>query len=79
MSKAIELYFWPTPNGWKISIALEELDLPYVLCCVVVNRAAGLAPPAGAPAGGIHAQMEASIGAGMAAVDRLVQALLAGP
>ena len=25
----IDLYFWPTPNGWKASIALEELGLPY--------------------------------------------------
>jgi GST-like protein len=25
----IELYYWPTPNGHKISIALEELELPY--------------------------------------------------
>ncbi len=25
----IDLYFWPTPNGWKISIALEEMGLPY--------------------------------------------------
>ncbi len=25
----IDLYFWPTPNGWKISIALEEMALPY--------------------------------------------------
>jgi GSH-dependent disulfide-bond oxidoreductase len=25
----IELYGWGTPNGRKISIALEELALPY--------------------------------------------------
>jgi len=25
----IELHYWPTPNGWKISIALEEMGLPY--------------------------------------------------
>ena len=25
----IELYYWPTPNGHKISIALEEMGLAY--------------------------------------------------
>ena len=25
----IDLYYWPTPNGWKVSIALEELELTY--------------------------------------------------
>ncbi len=35
----IDLYFWPTPNGWKISIALEELSLPYSV--IPVNISAG--------------------------------------
>lgn len=25
----IQLWYWPTPNGWKVSIALEEMGLPY--------------------------------------------------
>ncbi len=31
MTRPIELWFWPTPNGWKVSIALEEMGLPYEL------------------------------------------------
>jgi GST-like protein len=32
MSKGpIDLYFWPTPNGQKASIMLEEVGLPYVV------------------------------------------------
>lgn len=27
--KPIDLYYWPTPNGWKITIMLEELGAPY--------------------------------------------------
>lgn len=27
----IDLFYWPTPNGWKISIMLEETGLPYTL------------------------------------------------
>jgi purine nucleoside phosphorylase len=53
----------------------RELDLPYALCALVVNHAAGLGPGAGA-AVGIHAQMERSLAAGMGRVARLVQALL---
>lgn len=29
MTKTIELFYWPTPNGWKITIYLEEAELPY--------------------------------------------------
>lgn len=29
MPQPIDLYYWPTPNGWKISIFLEEVGLPY--------------------------------------------------
>ena len=39
MSAPIDLYYWPTPNGWKITIALEELALPYAIH--LVNIGAG--------------------------------------
>ena len=39
MTNPIDLYYWPTPNGWKISIALEEMALPYNL--KLVNIGAG--------------------------------------
>jgi GSH-dependent disulfide-bond oxidoreductase len=35
----IDLHYWPTPNGWKITIALEELALPYRIH--LVNIGAG--------------------------------------
>jgi len=30
-SKPIELYYWPTPNGFKITIMLEECGIPYAI------------------------------------------------
>ncbi len=37
MTTPIELHYWPTPNGWKISIALEEMGLPYELHLVDID------------------------------------------
>jgi GST-like protein len=38
MTQPIELYYWPTPNGWKITIALLEMELPYNLNLVNIGR-----------------------------------------
>jgi GST-like protein len=37
MPQPIELYFWPTPNGKKITIFLEEVGLPYNLMPVDIT------------------------------------------
>lgn len=37
-AKPIELYYWPTPNGWKISIMLEETGYPYEVRYVNIGR-----------------------------------------
>jgi GSH-dependent disulfide-bond oxidoreductase len=34
----IDLHYWPTPNGWKVSIMLEETGLPYRLVPVNIGR-----------------------------------------
>jgi GST-like protein len=36
--KPIDLYYWPTPNGYKISIMLEECRLPYNVIPVNISR-----------------------------------------
>ena len=36
----IDLHFWPTPNGWKITIMLEETGLPYRLVPVEIGHGA---------------------------------------
>ena len=44
MTQPIELFFWPTPNGRKISIALEEMSLPYVVRPVNISKGDQFAP-----------------------------------
>ena len=34
----IDLYTWTTPNGRKISIALEEMGLPYTVHAVDIGK-----------------------------------------
>ncbi|WP_292226113.1 glutathione S-transferase N-terminal domain-containing protein [Brevundimonas sp.] len=44
MSRPIELWYWPTPNGWKISIALEEMGLAYVVKPVNIGAGEQFSP-----------------------------------
>lgn len=44
MTKPIELYFWPTPNGFKITIALHEMGLPYDLKLINIGKGEQFAP-----------------------------------
>ena len=41
---AIELYTWNTPNGRKISVALEEMGLPYNVHAVNISKGEQFAP-----------------------------------
>ena len=36
--KPLDLHFWPTPNGFKITIMLEETGLPYNVVLVNIGR-----------------------------------------
>jgi GST-like protein len=40
----IDLHYWPTPNGWKITIALEEMGLPYRVHYVNIGKGEQFAP-----------------------------------
>ena len=40
----IDLYYWPTPNGWKLSIMLEECGLPYRLMPVNIGKGEQFTP-----------------------------------
>ena len=34
----IDFYYWPTPNGWKVAILLEELGLDYTPILVNISK-----------------------------------------
>ncbi len=40
----IDLYYWPTPNGHKVAILLEEIGLPYRVKPVNIMRGEQFAP-----------------------------------
>ena len=40
----LELYFWPTPNGKKVTILLEELGVPYTIKPLNIGRGDQFAP-----------------------------------
>lgn len=42
--KPYQLYFWPTPNGKKIAIYLEEARLPYEIVPVNISKREQFAP-----------------------------------
>ncbi|HEY1958638.1 MAG TPA: glutathione S-transferase N-terminal domain-containing protein [Polyangiaceae bacterium] len=40
----IDLYAWPTPNGFKVSICLEEMGVPYKVIPVDIGKGEQFAP-----------------------------------
>ena len=34
----IDFYYWPTPNGWKVSIMLEECGLDHRMIPINIGR-----------------------------------------
>lgn len=44
MTAPIELWYWPTPNGWKVSIALEEMGLRYEMKAVNIGAGEQFTP-----------------------------------
>jgi hypothetical protein len=42
--RLIDLYYWPTPNGHKVTILLEECGIPYTIKPVNIGRGDQLSP-----------------------------------
>jgi GST-like protein len=43
-TKPIDLYYWNTPNGYKVSIMLEELGVPYETRFIHIGKGEQFAP-----------------------------------
>ena len=43
-NRPIELYYWPTPNGWKITIMVEELGASHEVKYVNIGKGDQFAP-----------------------------------
>lgn len=44
MTAPIEVYYWPTPNGYKVTIMLEELGVPYDIRYINIGKGEQFAP-----------------------------------
>lgn len=44
MTAPIEVYYWPTPNGYKVTIMLEELGVPYDVRYINIGKGQQFAP-----------------------------------
>jgi GSH-dependent disulfide-bond oxidoreductase len=44
MARPIDVYYWPTPNGWKVTILLEELGAPYNVIPVNIGKGEQFTP-----------------------------------
>ena len=40
----IDFYYWPTPNGWKVAIMLEECALPYRMIPLDIGKGEQFTP-----------------------------------
>src|SRR5215475_4720561 len=40
----LDVYYWPTPNGWKVTIMLEELGVPYNVIPVNIGKGEQFTP-----------------------------------
>ena len=40
----IDFYYWPTPNGWKVSVMLEECGVDYRMIPLNISKGKQFAP-----------------------------------